>query len=227
MATKNPLPALAQLQTALTKCYSKISEVLTTATAAIAEVSNAKADKNHTHNYAGSGSAGGSANSAVKLDTATAGSATQPVYFTGGKPTACTYTLGKSVPSNAVFTDTNTWRGCQNNLTSTATDQSLSAAMGKKLQDEKAAKVDPKTLTIPATGWGTDTSVSGYTKYVDVSISGLTASDTVCVIIADASASVADAACLCGECTSSAGKLRIRAKTVPTAAMTATYYIVR
>lgn len=60
----------------------------------------------HTHNYAGSGSAGGSANSAVKLDTATAGSATQPVYFTGGKPAACSYTLGKSVPSNAVFTDT-------------------------------------------------------------------------------------------------------------------------
>lgn len=64
----------------------------------------------HTHNYAGSASAGGSANSAVKLDTATSGSATQPVYFSGGKPVACTYTLGKSVPSNAVFTDTNTWR---------------------------------------------------------------------------------------------------------------------
>ena len=45
---------------------------------------------------------------AVKLDTATSGSATQPVYFSGGKPTACTYTLGKSVPSNAVFTDTHT-----------------------------------------------------------------------------------------------------------------------
>lgn len=49
----------------------------------------------HTHNYAGSGSAGGSANSAVKLDTTTAGSATQPVYFSGGKPVACSYTLGK------------------------------------------------------------------------------------------------------------------------------------
>ena len=64
------------------------------------------AASNHTHNYAGASSAGGSANSAVKLDTATAGSATQPVYFTGGKPAACSYTLGKSVPSNAVFTDT-------------------------------------------------------------------------------------------------------------------------
>lgn len=46
------------------------------------------------------------ANSAVKLDTETAGSATQPVYFSDGKPVACSYTLGKSVPSNAVFTDT-------------------------------------------------------------------------------------------------------------------------
>lgn len=42
--------------------------------------------------------------------TSDAGSATQPVYFSGGKPVATTYTLGKSVPSNAVFTDTNTWK---------------------------------------------------------------------------------------------------------------------
>lgn len=60
----------------------------------------------HTHSYAGAASSGGSATSAVKLDTSTTGSATQPVYFTGGKPAACTYTLGKSVPSNAKFTDT-------------------------------------------------------------------------------------------------------------------------
>ena len=40
--------------------------------------------------------------------TTNAGSKTQPVYFSGGKPAATTYSLGKSVPSNAVFTDTNT-----------------------------------------------------------------------------------------------------------------------
>lgn len=87
----------------------------------------------HTHNYAGSGSAGGSANSAVKLDTTTAGSTTQPVYFSGGKPAAIGYTIAKSVPADANFT--NTWRGIQNNLTSTSTDQSLSAAQGKILKD--------------------------------------------------------------------------------------------
>ena len=51
---------------------------------------NGKSSTSHTHNYAGSSSAGGSATSAVKLDTATAGDANTPVYFTGGKPVACT-----------------------------------------------------------------------------------------------------------------------------------------
>ena len=64
-----------------------------------------KANSSHTHNYAGSSSAGGAATSANKLNT-DAGSATQPVYFEDGIPKATTYTLGKSVPSNAVFTDT-------------------------------------------------------------------------------------------------------------------------
>ena len=64
-----------------------------------------KSDDGHTHSYAGSSTAGGSATSAVKLDSS-AGSATQPVYFSGGKPVATTYTLGKSVPSDAKFTDT-------------------------------------------------------------------------------------------------------------------------
>lgn len=64
-----------------------------------------KSDDGHTHNYAGSSTVGGSANSAVKLDSS-AGSETQPVYFSNGKPVATTYTLEKSVPSDAKFTDT-------------------------------------------------------------------------------------------------------------------------
>lgn len=64
-----------------------------------------KADSDHTHNYAGSSSAGGAATSANKLNT-NAGSATKPVYFSDGVPKACTYELNKTVPSDAVFTDT-------------------------------------------------------------------------------------------------------------------------
>ena len=45
---------------------------------------------------------------ASKLGSSNVGSATQPIYLNGGTATACTYTLGKSVPSDAVFTDTDT-----------------------------------------------------------------------------------------------------------------------
>lgn len=74
------------------------------------------------------------ATTATKLGTTTKGSATQPIYLNAGVPTETTYTLGTSVPSDAVFTDTNTWRGIQNNLTSDSTTESLSAAQGKALK---------------------------------------------------------------------------------------------
>lgn len=77
----------------------------------------------------------GNASTATKL-TSSAGSNVQPIYFSEGKPVSCSYSLNKSVPSNAVFTDNNTWRPVVNNLTSTSTDQSLSAAQGKILKDK-------------------------------------------------------------------------------------------
>ena len=52
------------------------------------------------------------------------------------------------VPSNAVFTDTNTWRGIQDNLTSTSTTESLSAKQGKNLKtsiDNKIIKNSSST----------------------------------------------------------------------------------
>ena len=44
------------------------------------------------------------ANSSGALTT-NAGSSTNPVYFSGGVPVACSYSLNKTVPSDAVFTD--------------------------------------------------------------------------------------------------------------------------
>lgn len=49
----------------------------------------------------------GSAYVAHQLENTTSvGSETQPVYFKQGVPTACSYQLNKTVPSDAVFTDT-------------------------------------------------------------------------------------------------------------------------
>lgn len=56
---------------------------------------SAYAAKNHTHNYAGSSSAGGSATSAVALTSKSIGTDVVPVYFdANGKPVVCKYTLG-------------------------------------------------------------------------------------------------------------------------------------
>jgi hypothetical protein len=43
---------------------------------------------------------------AIKLGSSDVGGEIQPLYLSSGEPTACTYTLAKSVPSDAVFTDT-------------------------------------------------------------------------------------------------------------------------
>lgn len=55
------------------------------------------------------------------------------------------HTVNANVPANAKFTDTNTWRGIQDNLTSSSTSDSLSANQGrilKSLVDGKANSSD-------------------------------------------------------------------------------------
>mgnify|MGYP003289172305 CR=1 FL=1 len=47
-----------------------------------------------------------SATTATKVGTTTVGGSTQPIYLNNGTPTKIGYTIAKSVPSNAVFTDT-------------------------------------------------------------------------------------------------------------------------
>lgn len=92
----------------------------------------------------------GNADTATKLGTS-AGSGTQPVYFSGGKPVACTYTLGKSVPSNAVFTDTNTWRPL-----GTGADQACAGNDSRLSNARPASDVYAwaKESTKPSYSWG-------------------------------------------------------------------------
>jgi hypothetical protein len=48
------------------------------------------------------------ATTATKLGTVDKGSISQPIYLKAGAPTPISYTIAKSVPSDAKFTDTNT-----------------------------------------------------------------------------------------------------------------------
>lgn len=57
------------------------------------------------------------------------------------------HTVNANVPANAKFTDTNTWRGIQDNLTSSSTSDSLSANQGKVLKGLVDSKVDYSDLS--------------------------------------------------------------------------------
>ena len=92
------------------------------------------APASHTHNYAGSSSAGGSANSAVKLDTASAGYSNRPVYFADGKP----------VPVTSVKQSLITWDS--DNLSGTFTP--IDAGIAPKLGANRLAFMPPDAITV-------------------------------------------------------------------------------
>lgn len=90
----------------------------------------------------------------------------------------------------------------------------------------KAEVVAPHTFTIPTTGWVDDTSVADFPHKLDISIAELTAQDIVNVVVAPDDTTPAADACFANT-ESLQGILRLRAKDVPTAAISATWYIVR
>lgn len=99
------------------------------------------------------------------------------------------------------------------------------AAALDEMDGVKADKTEFVSFSIPATGWKTDSSVPGYTNYIDIAISGLTAADYVAVDVAPASSAVARAANFVAT-ESHAGILRLRAASVPTATISAQYHII-
>lgn len=101
----------------------------------------------------------------------------------------------------------------------------IAAGANKYVHGVKADKTEFVSFSIPATGWKTDSSVPGYTNYIDIAISGLTAADYVAVDVVPASSAVARAANFVAT-ESRAGILRLRAASVPTAAISAQYHII-
>ena len=102
-----------------------------------------KAASGHTHKYAGSSSAGGSATSAVKLDTSTAGDANTPVYFSGGKPVACTSLDLNTSGSSASCTG--------NSATATKLQTARTIALGTGATGTATSFDGTGNITIPVT----------------------------------------------------------------------------
>lgn len=111
--------------------------------------------------YATSAGSATSATTASKLGSTDVGSATKGIYLDDGTPTACTYSVAKDVPSNAVFTDT---------TYSVMTGASSGTAGASGLVPTPSAGDEGKYLKGDGT-WGTVSSSSG----ANTDLSNLTA----------------------------------------------------
>ena len=89
----------------------------------------------------------------------------------------------------------------------------------------KADSVDPHNLSIPITGWQTDTEVAEYPHYIDIT-ADVTSTTVVSVSIDPASADVAGKAMLVNPETRT-GAIRIRAHNIPTAEISARWYPIK
>lgn len=101
------------------------------------------------------------------------------------------------------------------------------AEMVSLTTQELAGKQDKRSavaVTLPVSGWGSD-STADYPRYYDITVSGVTARDRANVDIAPAALGTAAACGLCPTCETLAGKIRLRARTVPAAAIAAEYWI--
>lgn len=133
-----------------------------------------KSDVNHTHEYAVSDKSGGSATSANKL-TKDAGSDNNPVYFKNGVPVALPYTIDKSVPADAIFTDTtynignNTTAGIAKLYDSVGSnsDGAMTQNATQTLFDGKATISKTVEATLFVANWTGDAAPYTYTLAVE------------------------------------------------------------
>ena len=96
----------------------------------------------------------------------------------------------------------------------------------KEIEDALNDLPQSTPVTIPTTGWDSD-STTGYPKYYDIAAAGVTAADRADVTIAPGSLGTAYACGLCPTCETFAGKIRLRAANVPSAAIAAEYWVER
>lgn len=118
---------------------------------------------------------------ATALTSKSIGSTTNPVYFnSAGVPKACDYSLSKSVPANAVFTDTKVTSAANHYTPTENTDAAISASGGSatnitgtsgKLNVVTGLKRDAKGHIVGVTSaniYSTDNNTdSRYTQFID------------------------------------------------------------
>lgn len=94
----------------------------------------------------------------------------------------------------------------------------------EELEQAKADRAQSVAITIPATGWKSDSS-GDYPHYYDIAAEGVTASDRAAITIAPGSLGTAKTCGLCATNETMAGIIRVRSTSIPAAEIAAEFWI--